>query len=189
MSLTFQDVIRAGGQRRSSGNQSSSRLRGSVKPDAVRMAVEEWQSTLPGRAQETIAKLITDEWFRRGGKGLQLGDIERNNRQNIFRWLDNPNRTEKYAGYVLQLTPVIADVMPIEITRKHGLKQGKTRFELVADAIKECADAKQAALLGAPLRELEKEIREGIESLVRLAPPDRWAAVMASAAAMFSGSM
>jgi hypothetical protein len=82
---------------------------------------------------------------------------------------------------------VIADVMPIEIARKYGLKQGKTKFELVADAIKECADAKQAALLGAPLRELEKEIREGIESLVRLAPPDRWAAVMASAAAVFSG--
>ncbi|EOT1929928.1 toxin YdaT family protein [Serratia marcescens] len=188
MSLTFQDVIRAGGQRLSSGNQSSVRRR-TVKPDAVRQAVEEWQITLPGRAQETIAKLITDEWFRRGGKGLQLGDIERNNRQNIFRWLDNPNRTEKYAGYVLQLAPVIADVMPIEIARKYGLKQGKTKLELVADAIKECADAKQAALLGAPLRELEKEIREGIESLVRLAPPDRWAAVMASAAAMFSGCM
>ncbi|MEL5344806.1 toxin YdaT family protein [Serratia nevei] len=188
MSLTFQDVIRAGGQRLSSGNQSSVRRR-TVKPDAVRQAVEEWQSTLPGRAQETIAKLITDEWFRRGGKGLQLGDIERNNRQNIFRWLDNPNRTEKYAGYVLQLAPVIADVMPIEIARKYELKQGKTKLELVADAIKECADAKQAALLGAPLRELEKEIREGIESLVRLAPPDRWAAVMASAAAMFSGCM
>ncbi|CAI2076690.1 toxin YdaT domain-containing protein [Serratia marcescens] len=188
MSLTFQDVIRAGGQRLSSGNQSSVRRR-TVKPDAVRQAVEEWQGTLPGRAQETIAKLITDEWFRRGGKGLQLGGIERNNRQNIFRWLDNPNRTEKYAGYVLQLAPVIADVMPIEIARKYGLKQGKTKLELVADAIKECADAKQAALLGAPLRELEKEIREGIESLVRLAPPDRWAAVMASAAAMFSGCM
>ncbi|MEG7414663.1 toxin YdaT family protein [Serratia marcescens] len=188
MSFTFQDVIRAGGQRLSSGNQSAVRRR-TVKPDAVRQAVDEWQGTLPGRAQETIAKLITDEWFRRGGKGLQLGGIERNNRQNIFRWLDNPNRTEKYAGYVLQLAPVIADVMPIEIARKYGLKQGKTKLELVADAIKECADAKQAALLGAPLRELEKEIREGIESLVRLAPPDRWAAVMASAAAMFSGCM
>lgn len=187
MSYAFQNAIRAGGQRLSSENQSSMRRRASVKPEAVRLAVEEWQGTLPGKAQEIIAKLITDEWFRREGKGLQLGDSDRNNRQNIFRWLDNPHRTEKYAGYVLLLAPVIADVMPIEIARKHGLKQGKTKFELVADAIKECADAKQAALLGAPLRELEKEIREGIESLVRLAPPDRWAAVMASAAAVFSG--
>ncbi|ASM07379.1 toxin YdaT family protein [Serratia marcescens] len=187
MSFVFQNAIRGGDQRLSSENQSATRRRASVKPETVRQAVEEWQGNLPGRAQDTIAKLITHEWFRRGGKGLQLGDVDRNNRQNIFRWLDNPNRTEKYAGYVLQLAPVIADVMPIEIARKHGLKQGKTKFELVADAIKECADAKQAALLGAPLRELEKEIREGIESLVRLAPPDRWAAVMASAAAVFSG--
>ncbi|HEJ7989683.1 TPA: hypothetical protein SMI27_000312 [Serratia liquefaciens] len=187
MSFAFQNAIRASGKHLSSENQSAARRRASVKPDAVRQAVEEWQGNLPGRAQDTIAKLITDEWFQRGGKGLQLGDVDRNNRQNIFRWLDNPHRTEKYAGYVLQLAPVIADVMPIEIARKHGLKQGKTKFELVADAIKECADAKQAALLGAPLRELEKEIREGIESLVRLAPPDRWAAVMASAAAVFNG--
>ncbi|QNK30677.1 hypothetical protein HF675_13565 [Serratia sp. JUb9] len=189
MSFTFQDVIRTGGQGVISENQSGFHRRGTVKPYAVRQAVEEWQATIPGKAQETIAKLITDEWLRRGGKGLQLGVSERNNKQNIFRWLDNPHCSQKYMGYVMQLAPVIADVMPIEIARKHGLKQGKTKLELVADAMKECAEAKQAALLGAPLRELEKEIREGIESLVKLAPPERWAAVMTSAAAIFSSCM
>lgn len=187
MSLTFQDVTRAGGQRVISENQSLSRRRGSIKPDAVRLAVDEWQRSLVGKAQETIAQLITDEWFRRGGKGLQLGNSARNNKLNIFRWLNNKYRTEKYAGYVLQLAPVIADVMPIEIARKHRLKKGKTPLELAADSVKECAEAHQAVLRDVQVRELEKEIREGIESLVKLAPPERWAAVMASVAVISSG--
>ncbi|AYH00825.1 hypothetical protein C5E26_07675 [Pectobacterium parmentieri] len=147
---------------------------------AVREAVDAWQKTLPGKAQEAIALLIVEEWKRRGGRGLQLGDSARNNRQNIFRWLDNPFNSRRYAGYIEQLAPVIADVMPIEIARQYGLKKGKTKAELVATASRECSEAKQSALLGEPLRELEQKIREGVMSLIQLAPPDRWVAVLDS---------
>lgn len=181
MSFAFQDVSRAGGQRVISENQYEPRRRDGIKHRALFDAVREWESTLTGQAQEDITQLVAEQWSQRGGRGITI------NKLNLFRYLKNEDGSSKYTRYALQLAPVIADVMPIEIARKYGLKQGKTKFELVADAIKECADAKQAALLGAPLRELEKEIREGIESLVRLAPPDRWAAVMASAAAVFSG--
>lgn len=183
MSLTFQDVIRAGGQRLIPENQYKPSRRDRFKHRALYEAVREWESTLPGQAQEKITQLVAEGWRQRGGRGITISKL------NLFRYLKNETGSSKYTRYALQLAPVIADVMPIEIARKYGLKQGKTKLELVAEAIKECADAKQAALLGAPLRELEKEIREGIESLVRLAPPDRWAAVMASAAAMFSGCM
>lgn len=166
-----------------SKNQSSRRA-GAAGHVAVREAVEAWQKTLPGRAQETIAQLVVDEWHRRGGRGLQLGDSVRNNRQNIFRWLDNPFNSRRYAGYVAQLAPVIADVMPIEIARQYGLKKGKTKAELVAAASRECSDAKQAALLDAPLHVLEKEVREGIESLMRLMPIDSWGPVLSGVASM-----
>ncbi len=56
--------------------------------------------------------------------------------------------------------------MPIEIARKHGLKHGLTETELVANAIKECSEAHQAKLLGAPLQKLEREIREAAIALL-----------------------
>ncbi|PLY37334.1 hypothetical protein F164LOC_10110 [Pectobacterium carotovorum] len=151
---------------------------------AVREAVDAWQKTLPGKAQEAIALLIVEEWKRRGGRGLQLGDSARNNKQNIFRWLDNPFNSRRYAGYIEQLAPIIADVMPIEIARQYGLKKGKTDPELVAAAMKECSDAHQAKLLGAARHVLEKEVREGIESLMRLMPPDSWGPVLSSVSAV-----
>ncbi|MFJ5469433.1 toxin YdaT family protein [Pectobacterium carotovorum] len=151
---------------------------------AVRDAVDVWQKTLSGKAQETIAQLVVDEWRRSGGRGLQLGESARNNRQNIFRWLDNPFNSKRYAGYIAQLAPVIADVMPIEIARQYGLKKGKTDPELVAAAMKECSDAHQAKLLGAARHVLEKEVREGIESLMRLMPPDSWGPVLSSVSAV-----
>ncbi|AYH27131.1 hypothetical protein GMW39_10625 [Pectobacterium parmentieri] len=151
---------------------------------AVREAVDAWQKTLPGKAQEAIALLIVEEWKRRGGRGLQLGDSARNNKQNIFRWLDNPFNSRRYAGYIEQLAPIIADVMPIEIARQYGLKKGKTDPELVATAMKECSDAHQAKLLGAARHILEKEVKEGIESLMRLMPPDSWGPVLSSVSAV-----
>lgn len=144
----------------------------------VRDAVDAWQKTLPGKAQETIAQLVVDEWRRRSGRGLQLGDSVRNNKQNLFRWLDNPFNSMRYAGYIEQLAPVICDVMPIEIARQHGLKKGKTEAELVAASIKECADIHQAKLLGATHPVLEKEVKEGIAALLRLIPPDSWGPVL-----------
>ncbi|MFJ5389475.1 toxin YdaT family protein [Pectobacterium sp. CHL-2024] len=151
---------------------------------AVRDAVDAWQKTLPGRAQEAIALLVVEEWKRRGGRGLQLGDSARNNKQNLFRWLDNPFNSKRYAGYIEQLAPIIADVMPIEIARQYGLKKGRTDPELVATAMKECSDAHQAKLLGAARHVLEKEVKEGIESLMRLMPPDSWGPVLSSVSAV-----
>ncbi|MDY4387864.1 toxin YdaT family protein [Pectobacterium aroidearum] len=151
---------------------------------AVRDAVDAWQKTLPGKAQEAIALLVVEEWKRRGGRGLQLGDSVRNNKQNLFRWLDNPFNSKRYAGYIEQLAPVIADVMPIEIARQYGLKKGRTDPELVATAMKECSDAHQAKLLGAARHVLEKEVKEGIESLMRLMPPDSWGPVLSSVSAV-----
>ncbi|WP_315707425.1 toxin YdaT family protein [Brenneria uluponensis] len=165
--------------------KSQNQSRRSVAAHAVvREAVEAWQKTLPGRAQDTIAQLVVDEWRRHGGRGLQLGDSARNNRQNIFRWLDNPFNSARYAGYIAQLTPVIADVMPIEIARRYGLKKGRTEAELVAAAIKECSEAQQAKILGAKVHVLEKEVREGVEALMRLMPPDSWGPVLSSVATM-----
>ncbi|MBA5202223.1 hypothetical protein H2Y57_00705 [Pectobacterium aroidearum] len=181
---TYQDDNYAKTRLLKSRNQS----RQSVSAHAaVRDAVDAWQKTLPGKAQEAIALLVVEEWRRRGGRGLQLGDSARNNKQNLFRWLDNPFNSKRYAGYIEQLAPVIADVMPIEIARQYGLKKGKTKAELVATASRECSEAKQAALLGEPLRELEQKIREGVMSLIQLAPPDRWAAVLDSTVTMFNG--
>lgn len=164
-----------------SKNQS---MRSVAAHAAVRDAVDAWQKILPGRAQETIAQLVVEEWHRRGGRGLQFGDSVRNNRQNLFRWLDNPFNSKRYAGYIAQLAPVIADVMPIEIARQFGLKKGKTDPELVATAMKECSDAHQAKLLGAARHVLEKEVREGIESLMRLMPPDSWGPVLSGVSAV-----
>ncbi|PWC10688.1 hypothetical protein B4923_16360 [Brenneria roseae subsp. americana] len=180
--ISYQDDNYANPRLLKSKNQSSRRI--VAAHAAVREAVEVWQKTLPGRAQETIAQLVVDEWRRRGGRGLQLGDSARNNRQNIFRWLDNPFNSKRYAGYVEQLAPVIADVMPIEIARQYGLKKGKTKAELVAAASRECSEAKQAALLGSPMHVLEKEVREGVESLMRLMPMDSWGPVLSGVASM-----
>ncbi|MEI7407940.1 toxin YdaT family protein [Pectobacterium aroidearum] len=178
---TYQDDNYAKTRLLKSRNQS----RQSVSAHAaVRDAVDAWQKTLPGKAQEAIALLVVEEWRRRGGRGLQLGDSARNNKQNLFRWLDNPFNSKRYAGYIEQLAPVIADVMPIEIARQYGLKKGKTKAELVATAMKECSDAHQAKLLGAARHVLEKEVKEGIESLMRLMPPDSWGPVLSSVSAV-----
>ncbi|MGL9720121.1 toxin YdaT family protein [Symbiopectobacterium sp.] len=144
--ISYQDDIYINSGVLKSRNQSRQSVAAHA---AVRDAVSMWQETLPGKTQETIAQLVVDEWRRRGGRGLQLGDSARNNKQNLFRWLDNPFNSKRYAGYIAQLAPVIADVMPIEIARQFGLEKGKTDPELVAAAMKECSDAHQAKLLGA----------------------------------------
>ena len=72
----------------------------------------------------------------------------------------------------MQLAPAISAVLPIEIARANGLRSGKTEAELVASAIKECGEAHQAKLLGAPLQRLEKEIWEAATSLYAMLPKE-----------------
>lgn len=88
-------------------------------------------SRLYGRAQDHIAQLVDEQWRKQNGRGINV------NKQNLYRYLKNESGSEKYTSYVMQLSGAIADAMPIEIARKHGLKRGLTESELVAQAIKE----------------------------------------------------
>lgn len=149
-----------------SKNQIEPRRRDNLKRLAINTAVGEWEKTLPGQAQELIARLVDEEWQRTGGRGITV------NKLNLFRYLRNENGSEKYNRYVMQLAPAISAVMPIEIARAYGLRSGKTEAELVAAAIKECTEAHQAKLLGAPLQRLEKEIWEAATSLYAMLPKE-----------------
>lgn len=147
-------------------NQIEPRRRDNLKRLAINTAVGEWEKTLPGQAQEQIARLVAEEWQRTGGRGITV------NKMNLWRYLRNENGSEKYNRYVMQLVPAISAVMPIEIARAYGLRSGKTEAELVATAIKECSEAHQAKLLGAPLKRLEKEIWEAATSLYAMLPKE-----------------
>lgn len=149
-----------------SKNQIEPRRRDNMKRMAINTAVSEWEKTLPGQAQEQIARLVAEEWKRTGGKGITV------NKLNLFRYLRNENGSEKYNRYVMHLAPAISSVMPIEIARAYGLRSGKTEAELVAAAIKECSEAHQAKMLGAPLQRLEKEIWEAATSLYAMLPKE-----------------
>ncbi|ADO48095.1 toxin YdaT family protein [[Enterobacter] lignolyticus] len=159
-------------------NQNAPRRRDSIRRRAIHDAVREWETSIPGQAQEKIALLVAEQWRVLGGRGITV------NKQNLFRYLKNENNTDKYTGYVMQLSAAIAEAMPIEIARKHGLKQGMTESELVASAVKECGEAHQAKLLGAPLQKLEKEIREAAIALFNLLPADAAGPLLASIGAV-----
>jgi len=147
-----------------SKNQIEPQRRDNMKRLSVFEAVRVWEKTLPGQAQETIARLVAEEWQRIGGRGITV------NKLNLFRYLRNDGGSEKYNRYVMHLLPAIAAAMPIEIARKFSLRSGKTEAELVASAIKECGEAHQAKLLGAPVHRLEKEIWEAATSLYAMLP-------------------
>jgi hypothetical protein len=159
-------------------NQFQVRRRDRMKCRVVHDAVREWENTLPGQAQENIALLVAEKWEEMGGRGITV------NKQNLFRYLKNESGSDKYAAYVVQLAPAIAAAMPIVIARKYGLRQGKTETELVASAMKECSEAHQAKLLGAPLKKLEQEIREAAIALINMLPADAAGPLLASISAV-----
>ena len=148
------------------------------KHHSIQVAVREWESTLPGQAQEKIAQLVAEQWTKEGGRGIAV------NKQNLFRYLKNEGGSEKYTAYIMQLSGAIVAAMPIEIARKHGLSNARTEAELVASAIKECSEAHQAKLLGAPLQKLEKEIREAAIALFNMLPADAAGPLLASISAV-----
>lgn len=159
-------------------NQYLPRRRDGKKCRAILAAVQEWESSLPGRAQDHVAQLVAEQWEKQNGRGISV------NKQNLYRYLKNEGGSEKYTSYVIQLSAAIADAMPIEIARKHGLKHGLTETELVANAIKECSEAHQAKLLGAPLQKLEREIREAAIALFNMLPADAAGPLLASISAV-----
>ena len=159
-------------------NHYSLTRRDRQKCRAIFAAVQEWESSLPGRAQEHVAQQVAEQWEKQNGRGISV------NKQNLYRYLKNESGSEKYTSYVMQLSGAIADAMPIEIARKHGLKLGLTESELVAQAIKECSEAHQAKLLGAPLQKLEREIREAAIALFNMLPADAAGPLLASISAV-----
>lgn len=159
-------------------NQSALKRRASIRSRLIFEAVREWESTLPGQAQECIARLVAEHWAEQGGRGISV------NKQNLFRYLKNEAGSAKYTNYVIQLAGAITSAMPVEIARKHGLSNQKTESELVASAIKECSEAHQAKLLGAPKQKLEKEIREAAIALFNMLPADAAGPLLASISAV-----
>ncbi|MFM2748777.1 hypothetical protein AB8Q28_30250, partial [Klebsiella variicola] len=89
-------------------NHYSPTRRDSQKCRAILAAVQEWESLLPGRAQDHIAQLVAEQWRKQNGRGINV------NKQNLFRYLKNESGSEKYTSYVMQLSGAIADAMPIE---------------------------------------------------------------------------
>lgn len=159
-------------------NQYLPRRRDGMQCQKIYAAVQEWESTIPGKAQDVVAQLVAEQWEKQNGRGISV------NKQNLYRYLKNENGSEKYTAYVIQLSTAIADAMPIEVARKHGLKRGLTETELVASAIKECSEAHQAKLFGAPVQKLEREIREAVIALFNLLPSDLAGPLLASVAAV-----
>ncbi|WP_176917933.1 toxin YdaT family protein [Superficieibacter sp. 1612_C1] len=145
--------------------------RNNCKLNRIREAVKAWNRATPGAAQLHISQIVAKEWIARGGRGLLLAGSEHNTRQNFFRMINDPG--PKNDKSLVQLIPVIIDVMALdneEVARRFGLISGKTKAELIADAIKECAEAKRAVMLDAPRHQKLKEVSEGIVSMFRLEP-------------------
>lgn len=78
-------------------NQYSPRRRDRVKCRTIYAAVQEWEATLPGRAQDTIAQLVAEQWEKQNGRGISV------NKQNLYRYLKNEGASEKYTSYVIRL--------------------------------------------------------------------------------------
>lgn len=133
--------------------------------DDIRDAVRAWSASA---GQDVVAALIVEEWRRQGGEGISFpADISRQ-RQKLFRFLDNRFDSDEYRQRVQQLTPAIMAVLPLEYRARLVGEDGV--MSRIASAMKECAEAKQAVLLGAPEHQKLKEVSEGIASLFRLMP-------------------
>lgn len=167
--LGFHDDSRGLSAPLSSNYQGVPRNNG--KLNHIREAVKAWNRATPGSAQLHISQLVAKEWIARGGRGLLLAGSEHNTKQNFFRMINDPG--PKNDKNLLQLIPIIIDVMARdneEVARRFGLISGKTKAERIAEAMKECAEAKQAVLLNVPEHQKLKEVSEGIASLFKLMP-------------------
>ncbi|MEG5654573.1 toxin YdaT family protein [Enterobacter roggenkampii] len=156
-SVTFEHLNRQKAAPLKTRNQIEHRRRDSTRHRTILSAVREWEASIPGQAQDVVTQLVAEQWSKEGGRGITV------NKQNLYRYLKNETNSSKYTAYVMQLANAISVAMPIEIARKHGLRQGKTDIELVADAIKECGEHHQAKLLGMPTK---KQAKEGFENLL-----------------------
>lgn len=160
--LTFQndsDIPRAG-----MINRAQPRL--APDHEKIRDAVRAWSSSLDN--QDVVSALIINEYREQGGTVISFPDDISRARQKLFRFLDNRFDSEQYRENVRQLAPAIMAVLPLEFRAR--LAPQNDTMSLIASAMKECAEAKQAVLLGAPEHQKLKEVSEGIASLFRLMP-------------------
>ena len=132
--------------------------------DGIRAAVRAWAADC--RSREFVAALIVEEWRATGGTGLDIPADSHRQMQKVFRWIDGD--TEYAANNIRQLAPAIMAVLPLEY--RNRLAPQNDTMSLIASAMKECAEAKQAVLLDAPDHQKLKEVSEGIASLFRLMP-------------------
>lgn len=133
--------------------------------DQIRDAVRSWAADIDN--QDVVSALIISEYQGQGGTITFPDDISRA-RQKLFRFLDNRFDSEGYRENVRLMTPAIMSVLPLKYRTK--LAPESDMLSLVASAMKECAEAKQAVLLNAPEHQKMKEVSEGIASLFRLMP-------------------
>ncbi|HFO0258567.1 TPA: toxin YdaT family protein [Raoultella ornithinolytica] len=133
--------------------------------DAIRNAIRAWSATA---GQDVVSALIVAEWGKQGGEGIDFPKDHSRARQKLFRFLDNRFDSEQYRVNVRMLTPSIMAVLPLEF--RTFLAPENDTMSLVACAMKECAEAKQAVMLNAPEHQKLKEVSEGIASLFRLMP-------------------
>ncbi|AIR01975.1 toxin YdaT family protein [Pluralibacter gergoviae] len=149
-------------------NQFQPRRRDSMKCRRLLDAVRDWEGTLPGKTQQDdIARLVAERWLAVGGRGITV------NKQNLFRYLRNEGGSEKYTGYVMQLSEAIITAMPLAIAKRYGWRRDeKTNPELVASSMKEDVEAHQAVLLGLPIAVQVKELLESISAKTAMLPSD-----------------
>ncbi|AVY99320.1 regulator [Lelliottia sp. WB101] len=136
-----------------------------VSPEKVREAVRAWAAAA---GQDVVSAYIVEEWRRQGGDSIEFPEDLSRARQKLFRFLDNRFDSEQYRENVIQLTPAIIAVLPMEY-RTHLIGAG-CKLSRLAKAEKEIAEAKQAIILDAPEHQKLKEVSEGIASLFRLMP-------------------
>ena len=136
-----------------------------VSCGALRDAVRAWSAVA---GQDVVTALIVEEWHRIGGEGIDFPADHSRARQKLFRFLDNHFNSERYRENVRELTPAIMAVLPVEFRTR--LAPQNDTMSLIASAMKECSEAKQAVLLNAPEHQKMKEVSEGIASLFRLMP-------------------
>ncbi|WPS41441.1 toxin YdaT family protein [Klebsiella aerogenes] len=134
--------------------------------ELIRDAVRAWASAIDN--QDVVSALIINEYREQGGDSISFPDDISRARQKLFRFLDNRFDSDQYRENVRQLIPAIMAVLPLEFRTKLAPKNDT--MSLIASAMKECAEAKQAVLLNAPEHQKLKEVSECIASLFRLMP-------------------
>ncbi|CZY67677.1 regulatory protein CII from bacteriophage origin [Enterobacter hormaechei] len=136
------------------------------KHEQIRDAVRAWASAIDN--QDVVSALIINEYREQGGIDITFPEDISRARQKLFRFLDNRFGSDLYRENVRQLTPAIMAVLPLEFRGK--LTPADDVMSRISAAMKECMEAKQAVMLGAPEHQKMKEVSEGIASLFRLMP-------------------